>query len=375
VTWRTIAGAFLAHLATFGPAYSYGVLAVPITSELQLSTWQYSLVGGIATTLYLAMSGITGRLADRWGASWLMSVGAMLVGVGLEVTAVSANIAVLLLGYVLLFGTGISLCFVPSLAAVARSCPSRPAQATGVAASGAGLGTLLVAPGMALMITVVGWRQAVALLGACASVVLVVAAALTGEFSGVEVKPATKMRSQRRPGKLLLAALTLVGFGYYVPFVQLVPALVGDGLSLRSASVYLFVLGVSSLAGRALLGRVGDRGSPQMWLTVAVLAMAAGCLLLSVASVVTQFLAVATFGAASGAFVAYVPGVATYVAGPDRAGAQTGLFYACLATGAALGPVSIGWIASSAGGYGTAFLVAAIVLAAGGTLSGLAARA
>jgi MFS family permease len=367
---RAVLAAFLAHFATFGPAYSYGVFGTPMADDLGLSGAEYSVVGGLATTLMLATSGVTGRLADRVGARRLMQLGAVLVGLGLGGTALATDLVVLVLSYVVLFGLGMALCFVPSLAAVAHHRPARPSTAAGLAASGAGVGTLLVGPGSAVLVDALDWRAAVAVLAAGATVLLLVAAALvdgTGRASDGLVPPAAPARTV----PLLLAGMVLAGFGYYVPFVQLVPAVVDRGSSLGVASLVLLVLGLANVGGRVVLSAAGDRGTPRVGLVVAVAAMALGCLLLAPGTWATTLAGAALFGAAAGAFVAFVPALAAEVAGPDRAGAQTGRFYAGLALGSALGPLIAGWLGDGPGGHPAAFLAAGAVL----VLSATALRA
>jgi MFS transporter, OFA family, oxalate/formate antiporter len=358
---RSITAAFLAHFATFGPAYSYGVFGTPMADTLGLSGAEYSVIGGLATTLMLATSGVTGRLADRMGARRLMQAGAFLVGLGLAGTAVATNLALLVLSYVVLFGLGMSLCFVPSLAAVAHRRPSRPSLAAGLAASGAGVGTLLVAPGAAVLVDAVDWRVTVAVLAVGATAVLLVAAALVDRTNAPDRKDDLPEGSSRG-ARLLLAGMVLAGFGYYVPFVQLVPSVLDRGSSLGVASLFLFVLGMANVGGRVVLGGAGDSGAPSVWLAGAVTAMALGCLLLAPGAWVTTLVGAAVFGASAGAFVAFVPVLAAHIVGPARAGAQIGRFYAGLALGSALGPLIAGWLGDGPGGFPTAFLAAVAVL-------------
>jgi MFS family permease len=62
-------------------------------------------------------------------------------------------------------GAGVGLCFVPVVGAVQALCWKNPAVAGGVAASGIGLGTMVMPSLAQLMIDYVGWRQALQLLG------------------------------------------------------------------------------------------------------------------------------------------------------------------------------------------------------------------
>jgi predicted MFS family arabinose efflux permease len=359
----------LAHAATFGVTYASGVFAVPMARTFRLSAWQYSLVGGLATTTFLLASATTGRLADRVGPRAPMSVGAVLVGAGLVGTATAGTFPLLLLAYVGCFATGVSLCFVPSLVAVARVQSARPALAVGVAASGAGVGTLVVGPLSAVLISHVGWRQTMASLAVIAFAMLVAAAALVGSQ---EQRPAFADPSSQRGGPALrtyVLAMVLVGLGYYVPFVHLVPGLVDRGLTLSGASNFLVVLGVANVAGRLVLGSLADHGRLGAWIAATIAMMGAATALLAVPGTAIDLVGVTIFGAAAGAFIAFVPAVALDLVGPARAGGTTGTLYAALGCGAALGPVIAGGVSAGPGGYSAAFGLAAAALFAGGLVA------
>ena len=94
----------------------------------------------------------------------------VLVGAGLVAAGVARSLSEVYAAYGLGVGLGIGCSYVPVVGAVQRWFVRRRGFASGVAVSGIGVGTLVMPPLAASLISLVGWRHAYLALGAAAAV-------------------------------------------------------------------------------------------------------------------------------------------------------------------------------------------------------------
>jgi MFS family permease len=351
-----VAAAFALMFVGFGAAYTFASFFDALTAEFAASRGKLSLVFSIAGFLYFALGAVSGPLSDRFGPRRVIGLGVVITGCGLIAAGAARSLTQVLVAYGLGIGIGVGFSYVPAVGVVQRWFVRRRGQASGLAVSGIGLGTILLPPIAATLITTIGWRASYIVLGVATLAIGLAATALIEAAPAVRglgpdgdppatgpPQPArglTVAEALRQPLYwALYACCASVGFAIFVPFVHLVPYAQDRGIA-RGASIALFtLLGVGSTVGRFVLGGPADRFGRRRSLALLFLGMAVmqGWWLGA-----ERFwsLAVYTlvFGTCYGGFVALVPALTVDYFGGRSAGGIIGILYTSVALGTLVGP-------------------------------------
>jgi predicted MFS family arabinose efflux permease len=356
--WVVVAAAFAITFVGFGCAYSFSAFIAPLEAEFGGSRAAIAFVFSLAGFLYFALGAISGPLADRWGARPFAIAGMALLGMGLVLAGFARSLSEVCLAYGLGVGGGVGLAYVPVLAAVQRWFAARRALASGLAVSGIGVGTLVIAPLAAWLIGIFGWRGTFWILG--------VVAALAGISMALLVKDApynaATMASDRdarlahmvRTSKFLRLYLTCLacGLASFIPFVHLVPFALDRGMDAAGASALIAVIGAGSTAGRFLLGSVADRLGRDRFLAATYIGLALTMGLWALASDSTMLVIFSLlYGVIYGGWVAVLPSVVADRFGTARLSGVMGLLYTSVAIGTLVGPVAAGMLYDATGSY------------------------
>lgn len=193
-------------------------------------------------------------------------------------------------------GLGFALCYTPAIAMVGIYFCERKALAYGIAMSGSGIGTFILAPVVQLLIEHYSWRGALLILGGFVSNLCVCGALLrpiilkeeeacplpVDSECGYSVKPPTLNAGPTRsaasdakqrcfqsmqeyhfllmPDFLVLAgSFLLLASGCSLPFVYLVPYALDVGVGHQHAAFLMSILGVIDIVGNITFGWLTDR--------------------------------------------------------------------------------------------------------------------
>lgn len=171
-----------------------------------------------------------------------------------------------------------------------------------------------------------------------------------------------------RPGDLLDAralpvavVALLASTGFALVMTYLTPYMVGLDLA-DAASLFFLVWAASMLAVRLFAGRAHDHYGENAVIPAALVALAAGLVVLSVADSLWQFIVAAVLcGLGHGAAIPSLQAVGVNRTTRKRIPVATSTHYLALDTGIALGPVVLGVVVQFAG-YEAMFLVGAAVV-------------
>lgn len=349
-SWLLVGVAFTAMFVAVGTGYAYGALLLHLVDDLGIGPGTASGVFALTVFVFFLAGAPAGMLADRDGPRRVLLLGAAATAGGLLLTSTAPAAPLLFVGHGLLLGAGMATTFVPLLAVVAGAFDRYRTVAMGVAVSGIGVGTLVMAPLVAWLIDRLAWRPAYAVLAAASFVVLGLCAA---------VVPGASPSAERRRGgsttrleafldsdyRLLYGAQLLLAVALFIPFALLPAFAQSRGVAPVPAAGLVGALGLASVVGRLVLGAVADR--------VGVLTTYRGCYLVVGASFALWLLPDAghgallafavLFGVGYGGFVALLPSVVAERFGLAGFGALVGILYSANALGAAVGP----WVAGA----------------------------
>ncbi|KAG7217807.1 hypothetical protein INR49_020887 [Caranx melampygus] len=283
-------------------------------ADYAATAWIHSLVD--CTTMLCAPLGSLVGL--RWSCRVAVMVGGVFSSCGLLLSSFTSSLELLYFTLGVLTGVGFALCYTPAISMVGLYFQQRKALAYGVAMSGSGIGTFVLAPLVQLLIESYSWRGALLILSAFVANLCVCGALLrpitvqeeeepksageekvTGNLmvklskdsevgllpSGVSSssspppllpgKPTPQTQKGRGFSSYLLSSkefrfLLLPDFlglavsflflasGCSLPFVYLVPYALSAGVSLQHAAFLMSILGVIDIVGNITFGWLTD---------------------------------------------------------------------------------------------------------------------
>ncbi|WP_153504945.1 MFS transporter [Cumulibacter manganitolerans] len=347
--WLIVVAAFLSTFTGFGLVYSFGVFFEAMSEEFHAGSAATAFMIAVTSAIYFTLGLWTGRLGDRVGPKPLLVAAAVCIAGGMIATSRVDSIVVGYLTYGLGLGIAVACAYVPMVAFVGGWFRTRRTTALGVAVSGIGVGTLVMAPISQALVDAYGWRQAFVVLGVGGAVVMLIAAALAKRPPLAPSDEPVRTFRQLLANRQFLALYAngiLIGLAILIPFVFMKNYAVGRGVSPASAAVLVGVIGASSVVGRLGLGSLGSRFDSLGLLRFSFLLMSLSYFLWLFAGggfgMLLTFAVV--FGIGYGGYIALMPATIATVFGPVGMGRTLGLLYTSAAIGGLLGPTMIGAI-------------------------------
>jgi MFS family permease len=285
---RVLAVLCLTEITSYGVLYyAFPVLVTTISAQTGWSTASATA----AFTAGLIVSGLVGipagRCLDRCGPRMVMTGGSLLGVVALVLIATAQNLLWFFVAWLLGGVAMAGVFYPPAFTALTRWYGRDRVSVLTTLTLVAGLASTVFAPLTAQLLQDLGWRATYLVLAAVLAVVTVPA-----HFFGLALPwPAPVLGQPRQHGVggegedpvviarsrmfvTLAVAFALAGFASYAVAINLVPLLVGRGMSLSTAALALGLGGVGQVAGRLGYGRLSARTSLRTR-TVLVLLMGA----------------------------------------------------------------------------------------------------
>jgi MFS family permease len=272
VSWRTpgtvlLCGALVLSIS-LGVRHAFGLFLWPMSSDLGWSREVFALAIATQNLVWGLTQPVAGRLADRYGAGWIVLGGALLYAIGLYMMSQSLTELALFISAGIIIGIGLSGTTFPVVfGVISRTLPAdKRSWAMGVSMSVGSLGQFVLLPGSDALISAFGWSAALLLLAALSLLMLPLSAALT--------EPQLRAGRQPLPVREVLdeafrhRGFWLLSFGFFVCGFQVVfiathlPAFMTDGgLDATSGAMALALIGLFNIAGSYLAGFWGGRVS------------------------------------------------------------------------------------------------------------------
>lgn len=263
-----VCGAMIVTLS-MGIRHGFGLWLQPITQAQGWTRETFAFAIAIQNLAWGVFGIFAGMLADRFGAFRVLVGGALLYGAGLAGMALSTDPLMFALTAGVLIGAaqaGTTYAVVYGI--IGRQIdPARRSWAMGVAAAAGSFGQFLMVPVEGLLISSLGWQQA--LLALAVAVLLIVPFALGLREPGFAGGSAPQR--QQTIGQALREAFAYPSFqllmaGYFVCGFQVVfigvhmPSYLRDkGLSPQVASYALALIGLFNVFGTYIAGTLGQK--------------------------------------------------------------------------------------------------------------------
>jgi FSR family fosmidomycin resistance protein-like MFS transporter len=367
---RAAAVAFGAHALHDGYTDLIYVLLPVWQREFGLGYAELGLLRGVFAGTMASFQIPSGLLSERLGTAAVLALGTALAGVGYCLAGVSAGFGLLLLA-LFVGGLGASTQHPLASALVARAFAGpRSLKALGTYNFSGDIGKMTVPAAAALLLTVMAWRPALALLGALGLVAAVAIYLLTPRYEaetavatdagGTDESVPGARRRFAFPVLLSIGVLdsaTRMAFLTFLPFV-----LSAKGASLPTIGLALTLVFAGGAAGKLVCAFIGARVGTiaTVWLTeglTAVLIVALLPLPLEAALVLLPLIGVALNGTSS-VLYGSVPVLVT----PERRARAFSVFYTGTIGSGAVAPAIYGIVGDHFGVPVALIVVAALVL-------------
>lgn len=268
-----VAGCLLAAV-TNGIRTSFGLLTLPMTTDLGLTREAWGMALAIQNLAWGVAQPFAGGLADRYGTAKVIVGGLLIYAAGLALMVVSPDGTTLSLTAGVLTGVGIATSsFSIVMAAFGRSVPQEQRPLIfGVATAASSFGQFAFAPIGQAFIQNFGWQSTLIYAAMLLVLVIPLTYALRGRTEHVAGQADLKfMEALARAWGYGSYRLLVIGFfvcGFHIAFINVhLPAyLVQCGLSPDVGGWSIAVIGVFNIAGSLLAGYLGGKLPKQLLL-------------------------------------------------------------------------------------------------------------
>lgn len=407
--WMIVAGCFLVTICTRAVTRCISVFFVEFQTyfaqDYAQTAWIHSIVDCVTMLCAPLGSVVSNHLSCQMG----IMLGGLLASTGFILASFATSLKHLYLTLGVLTGLGFALCYSPAIAMVGKYFNRRKALAYGIAMSGSGIGTFVLAPVVQLLIEQFSWRGALLILGGfvlnlCVSGALMRPITLKEDHTTPEqnqrrdfeqpspYSPLTKKWLQTCPCRclqeeysfllmsdfiVLAVSVLFMAYGCSPLFVYLVPYALSVGVSHQQAAFLMSILGVIDIIGNITFGWLTDRRCLKNYRYVCYL-LAVGldglsylCLpMLQSFPLLVPFSC--TFGYFDGAYVTLIPVVTAEVVGTTTLSSALGVVYFLHAVPYLVSPPIAGWLVDTTGSYTAAFLLCGFSMIFSSVLLGFA---
>ena len=356
--------------------FTYAFVLPDMTADVLGS---YSVAGALgATNLggYLAGVVVMTAFAHRFEATRLLKTGLVLTLVGLVIVATAPHPSLLFVG-MLVAGSCSAAVWIPCTSVISSYAPSaRRGLAFGLVTAGIGMAIALTGQITAWVHAAAGegaWRPVWAVVVAVSAVVTVLVLAF---LRPVERQPDVAVA--RAPLRTVLPGATAlllsygvygVSFAIYTSF--LVAALQEElGYGSGAAATAYSLLGLASITGGVVLGRVSDRWGRRPVLVVALLLAGAASVVIPLGWTALVLPSVIAYGLLMTGIGAVVVAYLSDLLEPRDMAAAFGAITLSLGVAQLVAPPVGGWLVDATGSFRLTFVVAAGTGAAAGVLAG-----
>ncbi|KAI4790247.1 hypothetical protein KUCAC02_034743, partial [Chaenocephalus aceratus] len=321
-------------------------------------------------------------VGNRWSPRVAVMGGGLLSSVGLLLSSFSNSLELLYLTMGVLTGLGFALCYTPAIAMVGCHFGRRRALAYGLAMSGSGIGTFVLAPAVQLLIERYSWRGALLVLSAFVANLCVCGALMqpiTAQDDEEDEEEEEEEEEGEKPGLVSDAelALKLRESDDIIKCPETTIAPPPAQRRDRQAAFLMSILGVLDIVGNVTFGWLTDRRCLKAYrLPCYVLAVAMEGLCCLFVPLLRSFQLLVPFavlyGYFDGAYVALIPVVISDVVGAPYLSSALGVVYFLHAIPYLLSPPVGGWLVDVTGSYSpTFFLSGGALLASAAVISAI----
>ncbi|XP_064639397.1 monocarboxylate transporter 12-like [Lineus longissimus] len=367
--WVIVGACFLGQIM-FPICYSFGLFNIALLEYYGKTKAETALVGSLCYT-FTAGSGLLASLLSNWLSHRVTVIlGSLLTASGYLISAFSSSLPVLYFTYGVIIGTGVSLQTVPTNVMVNFYFDKRRNLATGIMASGSGLGSLILPLLIQFFIDKYTWRGAM---------IMLAGVSLHGCIAGALLRPNEKLkRLQTKTSQkvkvfdctllkkwsffVILLVFAAEGMQTLTFFTMFPHRILEYDFTQDQAAVLLFLVGIGSTLSRVVAGALMHFFNIDLSVAFGTVVAGMGLANLAVSFQHTQFWSLALiatfFGAMLGVMAYLFPLYVYDLFGIRRVTSAFGCVVMGEAVGGFIGPALAGYIYDRTGDYQIPFSIA-----------------
>ncbi|HCG29915.1 MAG TPA: hypothetical protein DEU95_09300, partial [Chloroflexi bacterium] len=171
--WVILLVSWMLMFFTAGLSQAFGIFLKPMTEDFGWDRSSFALAMSLFAIVSALVPPFAGRLADRYGPRLVLTVGALLNGIGMILMAFTSSLwyAYLIYGGVIGLGFGVAGQST-NAALLARWFVKRRGMALSVSSTGLGMGQLVLLPLATLLIINFSWRISFIVIGSMSLVMV-----------------------------------------------------------------------------------------------------------------------------------------------------------------------------------------------------------
>jgi MFS family permease len=388
--WLVVIASTLVLVGFYGTEITFGVFLKPLINEFQ---WSRTMLSGAMSTM-AGIAGpvgiLTGRLTDKYGARLVVTVGAILAGLGFFMLSRANSLWHIYVFFGVFMGICQSTGWTPLIATASKWFNDKRVLAIGVVTSGLTIGHMIFPPFVAYSISHSGWRATYLIQAIIVIILAIPAIVLLGRKpeeprETVHKNDSSKQATQRNiennteqwSGTVLQAITSLpflmlatIGFvtatGFYFLATHIVAYATDTGIAATSAALIFTFMSVSNITGKLLVWRVVERLGNRLTLFILLVLQAVAFFLLIVSrSLWALYLLGVVFGLGLGSTIPVRMGMVSELFGTKTVGVLLGIIGIAWAAGGIAGPILAGYVFDLSQSYDIAFAAGGFLMVLG----------
>ncbi|KAG5678198.1 hypothetical protein PVAND_007891 [Polypedilum vanderplanki] len=163
--WVIVFASLMVSLIADGISFSFGLIYTELLKYFNEGTTKTAWIGSLFMSVPLLVGPVMSNLVDKYGCQKMTMIGGVLGCAGFALSAISNSVEMLFITFGIISGLGLGVIYVTAVVSIAFWFEQKRTFATGIGASGTGIGTFLYAPFTQWLISFYGWRGATLILG------------------------------------------------------------------------------------------------------------------------------------------------------------------------------------------------------------------
>lgn len=156
--WVVVFASLMVSLIMDGVSFSFGLIYTELLAYFGESKSKTAWIGSLFIAVPLLCGPIMSNLVDRYGCRKMTIIGGTVATIGFVISSYCTSVEQLYLSFGILSGLGLGVGYVTVVVSIAFWFDKKRTFATGIGASGTGIGTFLYAPLTQWLLDNFGWR-------------------------------------------------------------------------------------------------------------------------------------------------------------------------------------------------------------------------
>lgn len=356
-----------------GVLYSWSIVKSALTEQLGWSNTAASIPYTVAIIVFALVMVPAGRLTDKWGPRLVAVLGGLFAGGGMILAGFSSTLAMLIISFGILVGTGIGLGYAaPTPAAIKWFGANQRGLISGLVVAGFGLASVYIAP-LTNFLLQFGIQKTFIIEGVIFLVAIILLAQLlafppAGYQVAVPANHASKGQGEsyeynwlemiKTPVFYLIWLTYLLGAGTGLMIIGHLASIAKLQAGISYGFILVALMAIANAGGRVISGWLSDSLGRINTLFLVFLIQGANMFLFAkYNSGLTVAIGALVAGYCYGSLLSLYPSLTYGYYGTKHAGVNYGLVFTAWGVGGVLGPIIAGRVADATNVYNTAYLI------------------